>query len=849
MNSSGIKRGLAGSAVAALAVTGLPFLASSADAAAGDTITVVSTGPARNGGNLGADVVLRVKDGTVVPGDLELTSTTSPTSGSQNNADQNAEILSADAPVNDSTDNAYELITLHVQVTTANTGDTATFRVFEDESGDPTPTLDAAEPRATVSVTTAGAASALVVSPNSQSTPQGIESGNYTATVQDSAGRTTQLQSGETVALTSDADITINESGSTIDAAEISDGTDTFSVTPTGAAALGAHTITLNGPGSVDTTASVTVTQSATLTAAMVDIVTGADSWDGFGGGAFGGANTEVRVDQGTIRIDIKGGAGNANSTVSLNLNGAGGTTPVTFGGKTTATVSTVLDADGNGSLTITPDAGTVQEGDTIALAGSFAETLEFARAHVADIASPAGTYFSKVGGTVDVTVQVLDQFGLPITSGFVEASRDGVNAAADATPQRKAVGADGTATFSFTDTKATNGQTENVDVDYFADQFSATPDFSEGNVTKIKYTTDGMGANFGSSLDGKNTEATDYDASDVVVVPLADTVADEDGGNHESAALAVTGGEPGAGMTISVDNGALILAPGKTKLSEGKASVTDKLDGVTGNLPSGYRVVGTKSGVVTVTMSAANRTETAQFTVGAETDDNTARNVTVSGPAEVEHGTTQIAFTAVVTDGFGNPVSGLSVGYLNIQVTGPAQFQDSDAMTNANGQLNLNVRVDADAEGDVSIKVQGLYAQFGAAADELYAGSGANSGKGLPASSNVATATTTVKAGEVTPPPVENPVAPHMKVKGIDKGKRDVIRVNAIDEASGAQVTLFKRKANGSLKRIKAAELNEAGNFTFRVHDGNGAKATRYTVKLKGNDMVRPANKSRRVK
>ncbi len=86
------------------------------------------------------------------------------------------------------------------------------------------------------------------------------------------------------------------------------------------------------------------------------------------------------------------------------------------------------------------------------------------------------------------------------------------------------------------------------------------------------------------------------------------------------------------------------------------------------------------------------------------------------------------------------------------------------------------------------------------------------------------------------------------MHVKGIDHGKRDVIKVDARDEASGARVILFKRKGH-SLKRIKSAVLNEHGNYVFRVHDGNGNRFTRYTVKLKGTDMVRPANKSRRIR
>ena len=44
MISSGMKRGLAATAVSALAVAGLPFLASSADAAAGDQMQAMTAG-------------------------------------------------------------------------------------------------------------------------------------------------------------------------------------------------------------------------------------------------------------------------------------------------------------------------------------------------------------------------------------------------------------------------------------------------------------------------------------------------------------------------------------------------------------------------------------------------------------------------------------------------------------------------------------------------------------------------------------------------------------------------------------------------------------------------------------
>lgn len=847
MNSSGIKRGLAGSAVAALAVTGLPFLASSADAAVGDSFTVVSAGPALNGDADGAVVVIRAKDGVITPADLNVTGTNSPTAGSEDTADQTVGTPVAGTPVNDPTDNAYELIEVRIPVTTTNTGDTATFRLFEDDTNGGV--LDASEARQTVSISTSGPLASIDIAPATQSTPQGIDSGEYTVTLKDAAGRTTQLASGTSITVADEAPVEVNETGPDTDVAnddlitsdEIARGTDTFTVDTNGAA-VGEYDITLT-QGSVTKTAKLNVTQAAVLDASDIDIVTGADDWSEPGDGADGGA-TFVRVDQSTVQFVIDAPDSEAGSNVQLSVDGTG----VTFGGKDKSTVSTTLDSHGNGALTVAVDAASIQDGDSFDVdLNGFTQTIVFQRAHISDIASPAGVYFSKVGGSVDVTVKVLDQFGLPITSGFVEASRDGVNAAADATPQRKAVGSDGTATFTFTDTKATNGDTENVDVDYFADQFSASPDFSEGNVTTIKYTTDGMGANYTTSLDGQNTEASDYNASKVVAVPLADAMADNDGGN-EAVDLGITGGEGASAVTVSVDNGALILAPGKFGLSEGASSVTANL---TGGSLTGYRIVGTKSGVVTVTISSANRTETAQFTVGPETDFTTARNVTVSGPATVENGTPQITYTAVVTDAFGNPVIGfprsiVGTDLLNVQVSGPAQFKDGDTQTDNNGAIKLNVAVQPGAVGDVTIQVKGVstpillggFDQFGAAADRLTAQSTTDDAKGLPASSDTATATTTVEAAA----PVQEPI--HLSLAGKSKGKKDVITATADDNAAGLTAVLLK---NG--KEVKSHALNETGDWTFTVKDKNGKKATTYQVKVAPTETTKAGKRSITIK
>ncbi|MGY2702124.1 hypothetical protein [Nocardioides sp. HB32] len=844
MNSSGIKRGLAGSAVAALAVTGLPFFASSASAVAGDSIAVASTGPTLNGGAIGGVVVLKTKG--VDPTKLELAN--SALSSDPNTASQSASIVGTPTLVangaagdSDPTDGLDE-ITMHVSVTTPSAGDTANFAVYEDEDNPASPAVDvdASEARAQISMTTSGALAAIDIAPASQSTAQGIDSGKYTATLKDSAGRTTQLAAGDSIAITTDhASVTTSESGQTITAAEADMGTRSFVVQSTGGTPNGAHTITLTDANTptIKGTATLNVTPAATVTADEVDIVTGADDWDGFGDGGAGtdGGTTQVRVDQGSIRIDIKGST--PGGTVTLNVDGdknnTGGATDVTFGGKKSTTVSTVLDSHGDGSLTITADQFSVQSGDWINITGSFNQWIDFERAQPTDVVAGQDPYFGKLKGSVDVDVTVIDQFGDPYTSGFVGVQRTGAPNGPDASPTLKPVDADGTTTFTLTDTKATDGQSDTVALMYFADQFSNSPDATGS--THIKWTADGQGANFVTSIGGDSTESPTYDPATHTVVPLADAKADT---GAEWLTLGVTGAEPNSTETISVDNGALILAPGKTDLSDGKSSVTVTLDG-TGNLPAGYHVVGTKAGLVTVTTSAANRTETAKFTVSSQVDKSKARNVTVSGPATVDNGTTQIPFTAVVTDAFGNPVANVPVTDLNIQVSGPAQFQDSDAVTNAQGQLNLNVRVDAGAQGDVTIKVQGFGEQFGAAADQLTSSSPANSAKGLPASSNVGTATTTVEA------PVVVKEDAGLKVIASSKGQKDKVTANAISDAAGATATLW---VGG--KKVATKTLGSSGNAKFSVKDKNGnKKSTKYTVKITGTSLTKKDKASDSVK
>lgn len=850
MNSSGIKRGLAATAISALAVTGLPSLATSADAAVGDSFTVVYTGPALNGGDEGALVIIRAKDGTIDPTLLDLTSTSSPNAGSEDTADQTADIVGVPTVTQDPSAAAFEFIEVRIAVTTTVTGDAASFRLFEDDASN-NGVLEAGEARQTVSVSTAGALASIDVSPASQSSPENIESGAYTVTLKDAAGRTTQLLAGDQLDISHDGTVTINETGvdtdaddDTITSDEIVRGTDTFTAEGTTA---GSYPILVEDAAApaIEDTATLVVTEAANLGANEIDIVTGGDTWNGYGDG-FDGGTTYVRVDENTVRFDFDAANSQAGANVQLTVDGFGG---VTFAGQDQATYTTTLDANGNGSITVTADAATIQDGDGFDTdINGFDQQIVFERAVADSIDGAQSTYFCQDDGACTVTAVVLDQFGNPITTGEVEASRTGAQNV-DATPQRKAVGPDGTVSFTFTDTNPVDGGTDTVLFEYFVDQFDNTADLSD-NSTTIKYSATGQGSNYVISLDGNNTESGTYVPGDAAVIPLTDTDADTTAGpNDEDADITITGGEPNQAVTLSVNNGALILAPGDTLLSEGVSSIDATLTGA-GALPAGYRIIGTTSGLVTLTVSSASRTETAQLTVSAQDDPDSARNVTLSGPATVPFGTNQITYTAVVTDAFGNPVEG-AFDVFSKRVTGPAQYQDGDLQSDANGVLHFTVKVDPGGSGDVTLTIDAFdgNAQYGADADRLYSYSTTDDGEGLPASSDVASATTTVEAA-VTPPPPAEKVNAGLVVRGRNNGAQDdKIVARALNLTAGATVRLFRKTVNG-LDLLRTSTMNSKGNHKFEnINDKNGRKYTKYVVKVEATDATRSGTGARRVR
>ena len=735
MNSSGIKRGLAASAVAALAVAGLPLLATSASAA--PTASLVYSGPTRNGGTIGGMQVITVSefpDGDGTPG---------PPIGAQRLKIIGSDLTTpatdvfgkpaiASATYSGSPTGTGAVVAM-VTATTPTDGDTVKYALWVDVDNDNV--VDGNEPRVQVSTVLTGAPTSVDVTPASQTVTTDEFSGDYTAVLKDAAGRDTQLSGAEVATIDAPASTTLQtldplstptspayvDQGTgayAVPAAEAPRGQFAFQAKDSGSAVTRTIPVTLSGGLASGTkNVSLVVEKSAdNLDENDIDVVTDADTWDS-ATSAFGAAE-ELRVDQTAITININDADDvtvpklNANSSVLVTFTGANG---VKFGGKDSTQVLVKLDALAKGTATANVDAGTVTENGEITISSAAFNgdiELEYSRPVATTTKADAAAYVTKIGSPTTVVVSVKDQFGFPATApAQVAIVRTGRNAGTSA---RVTVDANGQATFQLADTGTTAG-TGSFTINLYDDQFDATPITGITGGT-INYTADGVGAQYTAT------------AGTAEIRPLTDGSANV---GTDASQISIAGGTNNAAATISVDNGALILADGSTFLDKATATRTIQLSGTgTGS----FTVVGTKAGVATVTINSAGVTKTVPVTVkqtavGATATNviATARNVAIEGPEKAVSGDI-VTFTATVTDAFGNPVAGVPVAHLPLVVNGPANLQSSDAATDAAGKLTYTVLLTDNANSAVTARVTGINPsgsatptpQFGAAADSV---------------------------------------------------------------------------------------------------------------------------------
>ncbi|WP_232679758.1 hypothetical protein [Nocardioides sp. R-C-SC26] len=811
-----VKRALALSTGAVLSVGALAFVAPAANAA--DSVFTVGTiGPVRDAGTVGGLVVVKTDYAGAIAtpanirlGAFDYSSNDENIPGVQAVAYAAVNprtVVPSGSPLDTVPGDGLAEIHLRVTGDVTNVGDSIKYSVWYDADGGND--FDVNEPRFQVTAGTTGIPTGIDITPQLQNAPEGVDSNPFTATIRDSAGRITQLTAGEQFNLGSAPaldNISTPDGNAVIDPAETLTGVTTFTARDT---TSGTYVITAASagtlPAGINDTATLTVVEDAILTNNEIDVVTGADSWFGLGnpGGVFNPVS--VRVDQTSITLNFE--TNDPNETVHIIATGDPVNGP-RFGGAASKTYETVLDAAGKGSIVITPDAATINEDSVITLTGrsltgpgaAGAKTVNFDRAQVNSATLDATTYISKVGGAVQVTATALDQFRNPAPAGSQVGLQRLTGLNSGPAVIRQTVDAAGKTTFTLTDTQATatvRTPSTGLQVTTWTDQFDNTAN-STVNTGTIIYTVDGLGDDITFNVNGVAVDGVGYNPASITVPPLYDGVANLTG---ERIALVLAGGTAGAAATISADNGALILknpTVGTRALANGAASQST----IIGNGDT-FQLIGTKGGLVNITVTTGGKTKTAAVTVAPipNTGAQFARNVAVTGPASAKAGSLAV-FTAKFTDafgnpavGFGNPVTGNNV---NVQVTGPGSVQDMEQLTDANGEIKINVRLANNADAPVTLKVTGFGAQMGAAANNTVATVSSNDGPGLTASVTSAQAT----IGDVKPAlTVEEAQA------AVDAAKATLAAANADLNTTQAQKRAAQQQLNKAVRTLKQAQ------------------------------------------
>lgn len=805
MNSSGIKRGLATTAVTALAVAGLPLIASSASAAEGSTLSVLSQAPIRNGNAAGGAIIFKsdandlATDGIYVTnasyGSPKMITDDKEIVGTAFDVDvKSFQILDGDEDedgVQKFADGSYHYRA--VVAVTLGSASKASFGIVSDADG--SESVSAADPKTVVEVTPTGAPASVEVTPDERTTATEVPSADYTVTVKDSAGNTTQLMGEEAfTAAAEGVDIV-----GALNVGTMADGVATFTATSEEG---GSYTIKVagNGTGATKTTisdtAKLTVLDRATITEDEFDIETGADTWDE---DSEFGDDVAVRVGESTVTLkfmsadsdDEDSKPDDAGKVVLVTVTGQGN---VKFGGKATQTYSVVLGADGTGELKLNPTGVVANSTFTFAAPESGIEStqVQFQRATASMAKSDAKVYVTEVGGNTEVTVTVVDQFGNPVGApAQVQLTRSDREENEGSTG-RVTVDANGQATFTLDD-EGTEPGTESFVINLFEDEFDGTPNtenegepFAGGT---INYTEDGLGGEFSLT-----------DLSEESIVPLTDTVADDE---NESVEVDIEDGTPNAPATVTVDNGALILTGDDEDLSKGSASKSITLDG---DGEGSFMVVGTTVGDVTVTVESAGRQESETFEVEQDEDTvaDTARNVELTGPEKAEAGSV-VTYVATVTDAFGNAVEGFTADGLAFSVSGPGNTQTAEAETDENGEFEQTVLLTDNASSDITVTVKATGGQFGSKADEI----DGDAAKGLTASQStdsVVSDVVNIEELEQAVEDAEEALEEAQEDLAIAQGNLDVATTElAVAQANVDSLTAKKQALRQKLNKAKA--------------------------------------------
>jgi hypothetical protein len=329
----------------------------------------------------------------------------------------------------------------------------------------------------------------------------------------------------------------------------------------------------------------------------------------------------------------------------------------------TTTPVKVLTDATGVASLTVTNASPLNTCAATVTWTGAATNpastaVVTWARAAAANATAGTGNYQALVKSAQSVSWTITDQFNSPVANALVAITHSGANAPTVA-PAQLTTDAAGKVTYTFTDAKGVDASTTlGTDTVSVATVAGTALTGSSGAVT-ITWKT---ALSTVASLDAFYAPLTDM-ASKIVVpstaiggaagraisaldqVDLSKPVSVTTAANHyvalqfralSAADVAVTG----VPTTITVTGGQLLTSSGM--LASTRTLYANEA----------FYVVGTKTGITTVTATNGALTKTATINfVNASTD---ARVLTVKESAGL--------VTATVTDAFGNPTAGVDV-------------------------------------------------------------------------------------------------------------------------------------------------------------------------------------------
>jgi hypothetical protein len=383
-----------------------------------------------------------------------------------------------------------------------------------------------------------------------------------------------------------------------------------------------------------------------------------------------------------TLEIDVQTGAdvvvANALVLTTVAWSGNFASADVSPATQTTA-VTNYSDANGAVYLTVSnanPLAGAVA---TITITGfdsgaSRAVTLTWAAPAVAAVSvlDPVAGVFAKTGSTTTFTLAAVDQFGNGVSGVSIRptlGTTGSINYSAATSYAAVVTGANGTATWSLTDTKAAADDSDTVTftpigggaAGSYTITYKATlpavstmqtffdDDFQQATPANPVPST-GIYTNAGGRL--PIVIARDQSRS---LLAFADAGAENDMIAFRVRALTTTGaGANGAALTVTASAGGHVLSSTGLPASSRTFAVPASGD-VT------FQAMATKSGAITFTITAGTASTTASMWIAGATNAS-ARTVTLTGEGTGTANNGGVPMTVLVTDRFGNPASGVNL-------------------------------------------------------------------------------------------------------------------------------------------------------------------------------------------